>query len=100
MFVLCGLYIGILQIAVQMSPQIFAGLFLQDTDMIRFAFPLSVFRKLVYMACIFVLPRIMDIRSVFYAGSISDAVGAAFNAAVFFCIVDPRLKKELMQKET
>ena len=132
-FVLCGLYIGILQIAVQMSPQIFAGLFLQDTDMIRlasaslrmytlalvgvavqyalvdgltamgrirFAFPLSVFRKLVYMACIFVLPRIMDIRSVFYAGSISDAVGAAFSAAVFFGIVDPRLKKELMQKET
>ena len=67
---------------------------------IRYAFPLSVFRKLVYMACIFVLPRIMDIRSVFYAGSISDAVGAAFSAAVFFGIVDPRLKKELVQEET
>ena len=127
-FALCGVYIGILQLLVQAFPRLFAGLFLQGSDLmqlassslrmytmaligvavqyalvdglmamgkIRFAFPLSVFRKLVYVACILILPRLMDIRYVFYAGSVSDLVGAAFSAAVFFCVINPKLKYEL-----
>lgn len=127
-FLLCGTYIGLLWIAVQAFPQVFAGLFLQDGNVIRqasaclrmytmaligiavqyalvdgltsmgkvrFAFPLSVFRKTVYIVCVFVLPAVLDIQYVFYAGSISDAVGAAFSIVLFFCIVNPRLKKEL-----
>ena len=94
-FLLCGVYIGTLQIAVQIAPQLFAGLFLRNADLvqlasaslrmytlallgvaiqyalvdgltamgkIRFAFPLSVFRKLIYVICIFVLPLVTDIR--------------------------------------
>lgn len=127
-FLLCGVYIGALQLAVQIAPQLFAGLFLQDTDLVQlastslrmytlallgvavqyalvdgltamgkihFAFPLSVFRKLVYLACIFIMPFVVDIRDVFYAGSISDAVGAAFSIVLFVCIVIPQLKQEL-----
>ena len=62
---------------------------------VRYAFPLSVFRKIVYVVCIFCLPMVFDIRFVFYAGSISDAVGAAFSLLLFFSVIKPNLKKEL-----
>jgi len=32
-FLLCGIYIGLLQIAVQMFPQLFTGLFLRDSGL-------------------------------------------------------------------
>jgi len=128
---LCGIYIGLMQIVVQAFPQMFVGMFLRDSGLsqlaadslrmytlallgvavqyalvngltamgkIRFAFPLSVFRKIVYIVCIFVLPMVSDVRCVFYAGSISDAVGSAFSVVVFLCIVNPRLKMELSCK--
>jgi len=127
-FLLCGAYIALLQIAVQASPQLFTGLFLRDGGLgqqasasirmytlallgiavqyalvdgltamgeVRYAFPLSIFRKLVYIACIFALPKAFDISFVFYAGSISDAVGAAFSLLLFVCFIDPRLKNTL-----
>lgn len=127
-FLLCGIYIGFLEICVQAFPQMFAGLFLRDEILlgqasssvrmytlallgvavqyalvdgltamgkVRYAFPLSVFRKIVYAVCIFCLPLVVDIRFVFYAGSISDAVGAAFSLLLFFSVINPKLKKEL-----
>jgi len=127
-FLLCGAYIGLLQIAVQACPQLFTGLFLRDGGLsrqasasirmytlallgiavqyalvdgltamgkVRYAFPLSVFRKLVYMACVFALPKVLDISFVFYAGSISDAVGAAFSLLLFVCFINPKLKNTL-----
>lgn len=63
---------------------------------VRFAFPLSVFRKLVYVICIFTIPLIADVSFVFLAGTISDAVGAIFSAALFFSVIVPKLKKELL----
>lgn len=62
---------------------------------VRYAFPMSVFRKIIYAACIFLLPMICDIRCVFFAGSISDAVGAMFSIVFFLRVIDPKLKKEL-----
>lgn len=126
-FLLCGAYIGILGVCVQIFPQFFTGLFLQDESLlgqacdcirmytlalpgvavqyalvdsvtamgkVRYAFPMSMFRKIVYAACIFFLPMFWDIRFVFYAGSISDAVGAAFSILFFFRVVNPKLKRE------
>lgn len=127
-FLLCGVYIGFLEICVQAFPQIFTGLFLRDSVLlgqassgvrmytlallgvavqyalvdgltamgkVGYAFPLSVFRKIVYVVCIFCLPMVFDIRFVFYAGSISDAVGASFSLFLFFTVIKPKLKKEL-----
>lgn len=127
-FVLCGAYIGLMELAVQAAPLWFAGLFLRDGTLlqmaapclrrytlalfgvavqyalvdgltamgkVRFAFPLSVFRKLVYIACLFVLPRLGGAPAVFFAGSVSDLIGAAFSAAVFFAVVWPRLRREI-----
>lgn len=127
-FILSGIYIGILEIGVQVFPRLFAGLFLQDESLslqaaaslrmytlallgvavqytlvdgltamgkVRFAFPLSVFRKIVYVVCIIALPMFLDIRFVFYAGSISDGVGAVFSLFLFFFLINPKLKQEL-----
>lgn len=127
-FLLCGVYIGLLWVGVQLCPQRFTGLFLQDSHLsqqasvclrmytfaligvavqyalvdgltamgkIRFAFPLSVFRKLVYIACIFLIPLVADVSYVFLAGTISDAIGAIFSVALFFGFIIPKLKKEL-----
>lgn len=41
--------------------------------------------------CIFVLPKMLDISSVFYVGSISDSVGVAFSLFLFVCFINPRL---------
>ena len=126
MFALCALYIGLMQLSVQLFPQVFAGLFLQDSSLhtlaasalrlytfaligvavqyalvdgltamglIRYALPLSVFRKLVYLVCIFVLPHLLDIQYIFLAGTISDAIGASFSLLLFFSYILPRLRE-------
>lgn len=125
MFALCALYIGLMQLSVQLFPQVFVGLFLQDSNLyalavnalrlytfaligvavqyalvdgltamglIRYALPLSVFRKLVYLACILVLPHLLDIQYIFLAGTISDAIGASFSLLLFFSYILPRLR--------
>lgn len=125
MFALCALYIGLMQLSVQLFPQVFAGLFLQDSSLhalaasalrlytfaligvavqyalvdgltamglIRYALPLSVFRKLVYLVCIFALPHWLDIQYIFLAGTISDAIGASFSLLLFFFYILPRLQ--------
>lgn len=131
-FLLCGAYIGVLGIAVQIFPKVFAGFFLEDLGIVqlasecirmytfallgvavqyalvdgltamgkvKYALPLSLFRKMVYILCIFILPLFADIRYIFYAGSISDGVGAMFSLVLFFFIINPRIKRELHFKE-
>ena len=66
---------------------------------VKYALPLSLFRKIVYILCIFILPLFVDIRYIFYAGSISDGVGAMFSLVLFFFMINPRIKRELHFKE-
>lgn len=132
-FVLCAVYIGLLQIAVQTVPGWFAGLFLQDGTLlqrasgclrrytlallgvavqyalvdsltamgkVRLAFPISIFRKLVYVVCLVVLPPLGGVAAVFYAGSIADFVGAGFSLLMFFLVLWPRLRRELRQSHS
>lgn len=66
---------------------------------VKYALPLSLFRKILYIACLFVLPRLMDIRYIFYAGGISDGVGALFSLAAFFFFVNPKIKSEMNFRE-
>ncbi len=67
--------------------------------MIRYTFPLSVLRKIVYVFCVFCLPTVFDIQFIFYARSISDAVGEAFSLFLFFCFINHKLKK-IMERGT
>lgn len=130
-FLLCGVYIGTLGIAVQVLPEVFAGFFLKESGTIqltagsirmytfallgiavqyalvdgltamgkvKYALPLSLFRKIVYMICLCILPLFLDIRYVFYVGTISDAVGALFSLILFWRAIDPRIRRELSKE--
>ena len=130
-FLLCGVYIGTLGIAVQVLPEVFAGFFLKESGTIqltagsirmytfallgiavqyalvdgltamgkvKYALPLSLFRKIVYMICLCILPLFLDIRYVFYAGTISDAVGALFSLILFWGAINPRIRRELSKE--
>ena len=63
---------------------------------IAYAFPMSVFRKVLYIVLVFTLPIFTKIENVFYSGSISDFLGAAFTLALFIFAAAPKLKKELL----
>lgn len=62
---------------------------------VRQAMPLSLFRKGVYIACEFLLPVFLELKYIFYAGTIADVVGSLFTAAVFLTIKRRKLKAEL-----
>lgn len=132
-FALCAGYIMILELVVQIFPQMFAGLFLQDKMLIhlaagsirmytlalpgvavqyalvdgltamgkvKYALPLSLFRKMVYIICLGVLPLLWDIENIFYAGAISDMIGALFSLILFFGAINSKLKYELCFQDT
>lgn len=83
--------LGMLGVAVQYA--VVDGL--TAMSKVRYAFPLSVFRKLVFVACIFILPLVTRLENIFYAGTISDIIGSLFTLTVFFSFVRPRLRAEM-----
>ena len=66
---------------------------------VRYALPLSLFRKAVYIACLLLLPHFIDIPFIFYAGSISDGIGALFSLFLFFGMIHPQLKTEFGHRQ-
>ncbi len=124
-FILCGIYIGMLMILSQTYPQIFVRLFSNNPEYIeltsvfikkytiglvgvaaqyafvdgltamgkiKYALPLSLFRKILYMLCVIILPLVTNVENIFYAGSISDVFGASFTIIVFYTIIRKKLK--------
>ncbi|MDE6601071.1 MAG: MATE family efflux transporter [Lachnospiraceae bacterium] len=67
---------------------------------IAYAFPMSVFRKAVYIVCVFVLPLYTGVQNVFWAGSISDLIGATFTLVLFFAVANPKIKKSFVTEES
>ena len=57
---------------------------------VRYALPLSFFRKLVYFVPLFVLPVFFGAKAVFFAEPISDIVGPAVTAVLYSAVM-PRL---------
>lgn len=55
----------------------------------KYAFPLSAFRKILYFACVFIIPSFMTIGDVFLCEPISDIIGAACST-VFYLTVGRR----------
>lgn len=66
---------------------------------VRYALPLSLFRKAVYIACLLLLPHFVDISFIFYAGSISDGIGAFVSLFLFFSVITPRLRTEFEHRQ-
>lgn len=63
---------------------------------IQFALPVSFFRKLLYIACVFILPALFPLEHIFYAETISDLVGASVTAFVFLFFIVPGLRRKMI----
>lgn len=64
-------------------------------EQIKFALPVSFFRKLLYIACVFLLPMFFPLENIFYAETISNFVGASTTALAFLLLIMPRLHRSL-----
>ena len=62
---------------------------------IRYALPISFFRKGLYVAAVLILPLFLPAPQVFWAAAISDLTGAAVTLLLFFGRIAPGLKREL-----
>lgn len=62
---------------------------------IKYALPVSLFRKALYLLLIFALPCVTDLKNIFYAGAISDTLGSLLTVLVFFTVIKTKLRKEL-----
>ncbi|MBR5228249.1 MAG: MATE family efflux transporter [Firmicutes bacterium] len=83
--------IGIMGIAIQLA--FVDGL--TAMGKIRYAMPLSLFRKFVYLASVFILPAALNAEAIFYTATVADIVGSCFTLIAFLTFVRPRLKKEM-----
>lgn len=83
--------LGLLGVAVQYA--IVDGL--TAMGQIRFAMPISFFRKMLYIACIFIFPLFWPLEDVFYSETVSNIVGAGVTAIVFLTIIIPRLREKM-----
>lgn len=82
--------LGLLGVAVQYA--IVDGL--TAMGQIRFALPISFFRKLLYILFVFLLPLIGPLENVFYSETLSDFIGASVTVAVFFLYIRPRINRK------
>ncbi len=61
--------------------------------LVKIALPLSIFRKFIYFASIFILPVFYGIESIFYAEPISDVLGPLLSVTIYVCIINRVLRK-------
>lgn len=66
---------------------------------VRYAMPLSFFRKFLYLAFLYIMPHFIRIENIFYAAAFSDIIGASFTLICFYILVLPKLKKELTGRQ-
>lgn len=66
---------------------------------IRYALPISFFRKGLYVAAVLLLPMFLPAEQVFWAAAISDLAGAMVTLLLFYGRIAPGLRRELSQVE-
>lgn len=62
---------------------------------VKYALPLSLFRKTLYIILLITMPMFLPVENIFFAGSISDIIGASFTLVMFFGVVRKKLQKEM-----
>lgn len=82
---------GLLGVAVQYA--IVDGL--TAMGQIRFALPISFFRKILYVVCVFMLPIYLPLENIFYVEAISDLIGASVTLSVFLLRIAPGLREKM-----
>lgn len=58
---------------------------------VRFALPISFFRKILFILCVFLIPTFSRLENVFYSETVSDILGASVTLLVFLFWILPRL---------
>ena len=66
---------------------------------VRYAWPLSFWRKAVYFAALFMLPALWGAEATFYAEAISDVVGPLTSVAIHALVMKKLLARRAMQGE-
>ena len=64
---------------------------------VKYALPLSLFRKSLYIILLLTMPMFLPIENIFYAGSISDIIGTSFTLVMFFSAVRKKLRGEMKE---
>lgn len=85
---------GLLGVAVQYA--IVDGL--TAMGQIRFALPISLFRKILYIVCVFLFPIFSSLENVFYSETISDVIGACVTVSIFMLLIMPKLQLKIADK--
>ena len=62
---------------------------------IRFAFPMSIFRKCIYILGLLILPIAFSVDKIFYVGTLADVIGASFTLILFYTVAVKSIKREL-----
>ena len=65
---------------------------------VRLALPVSFFRKILYLVCVFLLPVLGPLENVFYAETISDLAGATVTVIGFAAVIAPRLRRQMGER--
>ena len=80
--------LGLLRVAIQYA--IVDGL--TAMGQIRLALPISFFRKILYIICVFLFPVFCSLENVFYAETISDIAWASVTVIVFITMIIPKFR--------
>lgn len=65
---------------------------------IRFALPISFFRKILYIVCVFLFSFFGSLENVFYAETVSDIAGASITVIVFITMIIPKFRLKMNSK--
>lgn len=60
---------------------------------VKYAMPLSMFRKSIFFAAVFIIPQFVDVTNIFYAEPISDIVAATVTTIVYLFSIKRLLYK-------
>jgi len=59
----------------------------------KYAITLSMLRKTIFLACVYLLPKFVDITNIFYAEPVADLIGAAVTGITFLAVIQNMLAK-------
>ena len=126
-FLTAVVFCGLMFLAAQLIPHLFARIFTQDPEyidmtarliriytlgtiplalqygivdgftgmgMVKIALPLSVFRKVVFFACIFILPALFPIENIFWCEAISDIFPPLVSLTVYLLTIKRVIRRD------
>lgn len=86
--------IGLFGVAIQYT--VVDGL--TGMGVVKMAVSLSMFRKMLFLVCVFAIPMYFDVKNVFFAEAISDIVGATVTSIIYFTMFKNILRRRELEE--